>query len=241
MKSAIKAPLRKARDYVRYKADEFTGKWGEKFEGHYTAWRARRIQTILDEYGNRFFEAKTILEVGAGYGAIGAFFGILGADVTCLEGRAGNVQVIKGRYPFIKAMLQDLNQGIPGNEKYAVMIHLGVLYHLADPEKSLREACRRCDHLILETEVSDSDDPHFMSNVKEHAYIYDQALDGVGSRPSQAYVERVMTEEGFTFKRLNDGRCNWELHVYDWPLKNTKTHRNGLRRMWFAKKSTGIE
>jgi hypothetical protein len=65
--------------------------------------------------------------------------------------------------------------------------------------------------------------------------MYDQALNGVGSRPSPAYVERVMREEGFSYNRLTDARCNWDLHEYDWPVKNTREYRNGMRRMWFAK------
>lgn len=68
--------------------------------------------------------------------------------------------------------------------------------------------------------------------------LYDKVWVGVGSQPSQTCFEWVMTEEEFTFKRLNDGPCNWELHDYDWPLRNAKTHRNGLRRMWFVKKTT---
>lgn len=236
MANAIKTQLRGVRDFLQYKVGEISGQRGEKFEGHYAVWRSRRIQTVLDEYSRRFFEGKTVLEVGAGYGAIGAFLGSLGAKVTCLEGRAQNVQVIQQRYPFVSAIQHDLNQGLPDKPSYDIIVHLGVLYHLAKPELALREACRRCDHLILETEVSDSDDPQFVCHIQEHSYIYDQALDGVGCRPSAAYVERVITEEGFTFTRLNDNRCNWELHTYDWEMKNTRKYQNGQRRMWFASK-----
>lgn len=226
--------------FLKYKFGEFAGKHPEKFEGHYAVWRAKRIQAILDNYGHRFFENKKILELGAGYGAIGAFFSILGADVLCLEGRESNVRVIQKRYPFLKALKFDLAEGIPpgGAGKYNVIIHMGVLYHLPHPEKSLREACRKCDDLILETEVADSDDPNLIINAHEKSYVYDQALDGVGCRPSPAYVERILKEENMSFTRIEDGRCNWEFHSYDWPITNSKQSRSGQRRMWFAKKTS---
>jgi SAM-dependent methyltransferase len=224
--------------YLRYKLSEIAGL--DKFEGHYKVWRSRRILAILDQYGHRFFSGKQILEVGAGYGAIGAFFSLLGAEVTCLEGRKANVRVIQQRYPFVKALLHDLAQGIPGDAFFDVLIHMGVLYHLPDPEPALRAACRRCQHLILETEVSDSDDPDLVLSAREHAYGFDQSLVGQGSRPSPAFVERILKEENFSFSRITDGRCNWELHTYDWPISNSKQFRNGLRRMWFAEKAAPV-
>src|SRR5205085_3992215 len=176
------------------------GQLGEqKFEGHYSVWRARRILATLDHYGHRFFDGKTVLEVEAAFGAIGTAFSALGADVTWLEGRMANVRAIRNRYPFLKAIHHDLGCGIPGEEMFDVIIHMGVLYHLPDPEAALRAACRRCDHLILETEVVDSDDLNLVVNVKEHAYKYDQSLVGQGSRPSPALLERIFKEEKFSF------------------------------------------
>jgi len=235
-RSTLKPALGRARNYLRYQLAWRTGRRGRDFEGHYAVWRTKRILTILDEYGHRFFEGKTLLELGAGYGDIGGCFAALGAKVTCLEGRARNVAAIQRRFPGVAASQHDLNLGLPGTERYDVILHLGVLYHLSGPEQSLRDSCRRCDHLILETEVSDSDDPNFVCRVKEASYIYDQALDGAGCRPSPAHVERILTDEGFKFTRLDDDRCNWELHVYDWPITNSKTYRSGLRRMWFARR-----
>ncbi|KKU68830.1 MAG: hypothetical protein UX89_C0001G0021 [Parcubacteria group bacterium GW2011_GWA2_47_16] len=126
------------------------GKSKIRFEGHYTAWRSRRILTILDEYGHRYFDGKTALEVGAGYGDIGTFFRELGCKITFLEGLASNVRMIKKRHPFIPVVRWDLNKGLPPAH-YDIVFHFGTLYHLTDPEYALREACRHCDCLILET------------------------------------------------------------------------------------------
>jgi Methyltransferase domain len=221
--------------YFRYQIDKRLGKYDPEFQGVYEDWRAKRIQAILDHYGHKFFEGKTVLELGAGYGDIGHFFSMLGAKVTCVEGREKNTQQILQRYPSLKAITHDLNQGLPSKQRYDVIIHFGVLYHLQTPERSLRESCQCSEHLILETECSDSDDPQFLPTAKETSYVYDQAIDGVGTRPSQAWVERILSEEKEQFERLFDGRLNAGDHTYDWPLKNTKKCPRGQRRFWFAK------
>jgi SAM-dependent methyltransferase len=229
-------------NFIRFKYWEWTGRFGPKFEGHYTTWRALRIQAILDHYGHRFFENKTILELGAGYGAIGAAFALIGGKVTCAEGRPQNVAEIKRRYPFLEAVQFDLNQDVAalkrGSARWDMVIHMGVLYHLRDPEASLRQTCKICDQMILETECVDSDDPHFSPHAKENTYLYDQALDGVGSRPSPAFVERVLREEGMEFAPITDSRCNSGPDVYDWPVKNSRTYIHGQRRMWFVKRKS---
>ena len=84
--------------------------------------------------------------------------------------------------------------------------------------------------------MSDSDDPYFTVNATESLFVLDQALNGVGSRPSPAFVERILKEEGFVFKMLRDARCNSGPHTYDWTVKNTKSYAHGQRRFWFASK-----
>jgi Methyltransferase domain len=231
---------------IIFKLEEFLGKHPPKFEGHYTTWRALRLQAILEHYGPRFFLNKSILELGAGYGAIGGALSTIGGNVTCVEGRSGNVSEIKRRYPSLKAIKADLNEDMSslwsdGWGKWDVLIHMGVLYHLRDPEQNLRQACHMSDCIVLETECADSDDPHFTTHKKETAYWCDQSLDGIGSRPSPAFVERVLKDEGMEFTRIDDARCNSEEDFYDWPIKNTNLVATGQRRMWFVKRACNKE
>ncbi|EEF62095.1 class I SAM-dependent methyltransferase [Pedosphaera parvula] len=223
------------KNYARYQLKKLSGKLESHFQGGYEEWRAKRIQMILDHYGHQFFYGKTLLELGAGHGDIGHFFSMLGAKVTCVEGRKDNTRMLVQRYPSLKAITHDLNQGLPSKEHYDIIIHFGVLYHLQTPERSLRESCQCSDHLILETECSDSDDPQFLPKAEETAYVYDQAVDGVGCRPAQAWVERILSEERMQFERFFDARLNASGHFYDWPLKNTKQFPRGQRRFWFVK------
>ncbi|MDB6016038.1 MAG: methyltransferase FkbM family [Pedosphaera sp.] len=226
--------------YLFYVLDEALGKhdWFGAGAG-YHIWQGKRIRAMIEHYGVRFFEGKTLLELGAGYGDIGNVFSLLGAKVTCLEGRKSHVAEIKRRYTGVTAIQHNLNEPLPPSANKAdFIIHFGLLYHLGDPEASLRNTCRACKFMALETECCDSDDPNFTRTVSEHAFWQDHAIDGKGSSPSPAFVERILTEEGMEFERVTDDRCNAEEHFYDWPLKNTGITKKGMRRFWFAKKKS---
>lgn len=202
------------------------------FTGHYDDWRNKRVIAIVDHYGPEWFEGKAVLEVGCGYADIGNYFYQLGADVTVSEARAEHCAEIARRYPHLKIIQCDLDgQWMMGNH-YDLIIHMGTLYHLRDPVKALYEACTRCDHLVLETECSDSSDPNYCLFTSENGF--DQAYNGIGCRPSPAYVERVLKTFHFDFDIITDNRCNSDYHIYDWPITNSGTWKHGQRRFWFC-------
>jgi len=203
-----------------------------RFGDHYDGWRTRRIAAITDHYGAGWFAGRSVLEVGCGYGDIGAAVAKLGASVTCSDAVAGHLKVVARRHPEVRIMRADLDAGWPFADRYDLLLHLGVLYHLEDPEAAIRQALTAADHIVLETEVSDSDDPAF--NVRTAEKGYDQAFNHVGCRPSPAFVERVLTDAGRAFDRVTDDRCNHWIHRYDWPVENTGAHESGRRRMWFV-------
>jgi hypothetical protein len=176
---------------------------------------------------------KTMVEIGCGHGDIGAFFSALGAKVTCSDARSRHLRIVRRRHPLVAVQKADMDQPWPF-APCDVVIHLGVLYHLTNIWENLRGACAGCRHLILETEVSDSDDPSFVLKVKEKGF--DQAFGGVGSRPSAAAVEAFLKECGMKFERIADDRCNSDMHRYDWPVTNSGKWEHGLRRFWFAEK-----
>lgn len=204
-----------------------------RFTTHYDQWRELRVAAIRAYYGDGFFRHKTLLELGCGYGDIGARFARLGATVTCADGRPEHLAVLRERWPDLTAVQADLDREWPFGA-YDVILHLGVLYHLEPTHASLRHSCRSTAHLVLETEVCDSASPDAIVLTAEQGY--DQSVTGTGCRPSGARVERILTEEGMTFERITDDRCNAGMHVYDWPVTNTLGITHGQRRFWFAER-----
>lgn len=207
------------------------------FSGHYEYWRAKRIIAIVEEYGEPWFKEKKILELGCGYGDIGYVFSTLGAEVTYVEGRKEHCDFLRHRFPDSRVYQVNLENEWPfaQEEKFDMILHLGLLYHLQDYHFSFEKCLKHTNNFILETEVCDSDED-FVLFIKEDSDGYDQSLLGKGIRPSALHIENILSSSGFAYHRVADGRCNSQMHVYDWPVRNTKTWRNGLRRFWFCKK-----
>lgn len=205
------------------------------FRGHYDLWRDKRITAIISYWGPLFFRNKKILELGAGYGDIGSVFTALDASVVCSEARQEHVEIIKNRYPQINALCVNSENEWPFTESFDLILHLGLLYHLDNFEYSLRKSLENAKYIVLETEVCDSDDPDLVLKIKERRDGYDQSFSGIGSRPSEKYIEKILDEYGATYEKVKDDRCNAIFHTYDWKIENTKEWTHGLRRFWFIK------
>lgn len=204
----------------------------DAFADHYVEWRQRRIEAIVQHYGPDFFAGKRVLELGCGYGDLGAAFAQLGAQVTCSDARPEHLEVVRKRYPQVKTVAADLDREWPFEGGWDLVLHLGLLYHLRAPEPSIRWACAATRHLVLETEVCDSLDTRLILRTQESGY--DQAFNGCGCRPSTGCIETILRECGASFERLGDASCNSGMHVYDWTELNTGAWRHGLRRLWFV-------
>ena len=99
----------------------------------------------------------------------------------------------------------------------------------------LEKVSQKCNILLLETEVSDSDDIHFYIQTNENGY--DQAINNQGIRPSPHYVENILEKNGFQFTLIKDPILNSDFHCYDWDINNSKTWTHGLRRFWICWKN----
>lgn len=208
------------------------------FSDHYEYWRAKRITAIVEHYGEEWFKGKKILELGCGYGDIGFVLGTLGAEIIFAEGRKENCDILRERFPNNRIYQVNLENEWPfaEDEKFDMILHLGLLYHLDNFEFSLQKCAQTANHLVIETEVCDSNDENFVLKIDENSQSYDQSLIGKGSRPSAEFLEKIFLQLGFKFERVKDTRCNALFHRYDWPVKNTKTWEGGLRRFWFCEK-----
>lgn len=212
------------------------------FDETYNEWRMRRINKMLEIYGIDFFQGKRVVEVGAGHGEIGAFFASLGADVTCLDGRIQNINIARLKHRNIKNLsfkLFDLEKDFTSIGKFDLMIHFGLLYHIKNVEQHLNWCFKVSDDIVHETVVCDSTDPDKLFLCDERRHVDEEALNGIGSRPSPFYVERIAQKNGFKVERFftNDLNCR-EQFCYDWEHKNDDRLGDAfkLRRFWRFKK-----
>jgi 16S rRNA G966 N2-methylase RsmD len=205
------------------------------FNGHYIDWRTKRISKILEIYNKEFFNNKNILELGCGYGDIGKEFISFGADVTFAEGRSSHCKILKEKFPTSEIINLNQNAAWDLEKRFDIVIHWGVLYHLTDWKSDLISTLKHSDLIFLESEVSNSDDVNFDLKITEKNE-YDQALNGIGSRPSAANVELFIKELGFNIERFDDEILDSKSHQYSWKVTNTNTWQHGLRRFWIVKK-----
>jgi len=209
------------------------------FDGHYVDWRETRIKKIISIFGKEFFNGKTILELGAGHGHIGNYFKTLGAHVIMTDGKPEHVEKMKESFGNKDIFLLDQETQWNSNEKFDIVIHWGVLYHIDNWKEDLQIAIRHGNMIFLESEVCDSDDPNIEIKVQE-PNSYDQAFNAnnIGSRPSASMIEQIISKTGSTFIRYDDADINSGFHNYNWAVKNTNQAPNGQRRFWIIKNET---
>jgi len=209
------------------------------FDGRYIDWNAKRIKGIIEFYGYKFFYYKRLLDLGCGHADISAALYRLGADVTAIDARPEHLKVANKKYPGIKTLQADLDQGWPfGNKAFDIILDLDLLCHLRDYTAHLRAVCAATTHLVLETTVCDSADPFKHELLQENKAIYDLSINGVSCRPSTAAIERVMAECGMNWKRLDNNRFNSGDYTYDWVDRNDGKSNSNNRRLWIAVKNT---
>ena len=205
------------------------------FDGKYLEWNQRRIKCIIDFYGHKFMYQKKILDLGCGQADISGALYRLGGEITAVDARQEHLTIAQKKFSGIKLVKADLDQVWPfANQKFDIILDLGILCHLRDYEKHLTTICNMANYIVLETGVCDSNDPNKCVIASENKGIYDNSINGVSSHPSPAAIERVLTNCGMTFKRMDNSRLNAAPFTYDWQPQNNGDHSVGKRRLWFA-------
>jgi len=208
------------------------------FAGHYHGWRITRINKIIQIFGEEYFDNKTLLELGCGFGDIGLYFEGLGSDVLFADGRGQHLAKIKERHrdKTINIVCIDQDRRWNLKRRFDVILHMGVLYHLQHWRRDLKCALDHSDLIILESEVANSSNPRF--SLKRSEFGYDQALHKVACRVSASNIEKELTNLGASFERYDDEDLNSGLHIYDWKVNRKLPiwEPARFRRFWIVKK-----
>jgi cyclopropane fatty-acyl-phospholipid synthase-like methyltransferase len=204
---------------------------------HYNDWRLKRARKLESILGREFFPGKTVLEVGAGHGRIGKYFReTYGSTVEFTEGRIELIDTIRRLNEGASAYLVDHDspQGWQLNNRYDLIIHWGLLYHLVNWNVDLESTVRHLKSggiLTLESEVVDSDSDITVP-VREDTTLDDQSLHGPAVRNSATIIEKKLLELGLRFQRYDDADLNSDIHQYDWQVSNTGRYGSYNRRFW---------
>jgi SAM-dependent methyltransferase len=215
----------------------------QRFGGHYDTWTDNRVRWILENFGERVFEGKTVLDIGGGTGHIARRVRELGARrVEVVEGRLTNIAE-SVQDDAILFTLANLERGLTTREpSYDIVLNFGTIYHLANWEPVLIDSILRAGELVfIETEVIDSE-VEYNRYVVENMDGYDQAMSGVGSRPSEFEIDRLLARVPNALgRKVLDSALNAEFHRYDWENTLDGNVEDGLRRFWAVRRLTQLD
>src|SRR5919109_3711450 len=161
---------------------------------HYQRINYRRLEHLASLQLN--IAGSTVLEVGAGIGDLTSFFLDRGCHIVISDVRRANLEVLRSRYPNIKAVYLDLDNPsdtsstnrLLGSNGFDIVFCYGTLYHLKNPTKAIEfmaSCCRKM--LLLETCVSFGNED-FINPCTENALDPTASVSGEGCRPTRRWV-----------------------------------------------------
>lgn len=204
---------------------------GLHFDEGYINWQLNRVLFLINLMGRDFFQGKKILELGSYQGGVTQMFHNLGATIIGVEGSKKNLEFARTKYPhltFIEGDCDDTTWRY--DEKYDIIIHWGLLYHLKTPKESILNCIAHCDILCLETLVIDKTVQEVNFVNEDNVHKPDQALNGTGSRPTASYIEQILTDAGTMWTRYDNTELNSKYQpCYSAADKNTG---GTYRRFW---------
>ena len=178
----------------------------------------------------------SVLDVGCGLGYLARFFVDRGCQVTCVDGRPENVAALRTRYPDVQAHVANVETDpLIVFGKFDVVFCYGLLYHLENPVAGLRNMAQVCrELLLLETVVTDHKEP-ILRLLDEPAETQNQALDGIGCRPTPAFVALALSRAGFRYVYTPKSPPDHPDFQFEWR-NNLEFARNGhlLRSIFVA-------
>jgi len=104
----------------------------------YSSWLAY-INKLIPLYR----KGNTVFEIGSGIGAVVSFFYEHGVSITGSDISKKAVSIAKSLIPNVPFVVCDIEEGIPGNEKYDKILAFEVLEHLNDISGSITNIRKR--------------------------------------------------------------------------------------------------
>jgi SAM-dependent methyltransferase len=177
---------------------------------------------------------RSVLEVGAGVGRLTRFFLDRECRIVATEGRAENAQELARRLPEVDARQADVEESLEHLGRFDVVFCYGLLYHLENPIRALRNMSEVCsDLLLIETQVCDATAPVVL--LEDEPTSVNQSLGGFAHRPSPSYLAIALNRIGFDYVYSPARPPEHEDYQFTWR-GNLETVRDGalLRGVFVA-------
>jgi FkbM family methyltransferase len=143
---------------------------------------------------------KSVLDLGCGVGHLAQFFIAQGCRTVCVDARSENIDRLRALYPDLEAAVANVESDrLADFGVFDIVLCYGLLYHLANPVAGLANIAEACGGLLLlETQIADHPLP-LCRLADEPSATLNQAVGGVASRPTPAFVAMALNRLGFPF------------------------------------------
>jgi SAM-dependent methyltransferase len=141
--------------------------------------------------------SQSAADVGCGVGYFSGFLRELGFDVVGFDGRPENLSEAKRRFPsieFRQANVEDMS--VPECGSYDLVLCLGLLYHLENPLRALRNLSMIAKKLLLIESVA-TPDRQTVFYLREEPFAEDQGLKYLALHPSESSLIKICYKIGF--------------------------------------------
>lgn len=177
---------------------------------------------------------RSVLEVGAGVGHLTQFFLDRHCRIVATEARAENAEELARRLPEVDVRQADVEESLEHLGHFEVVFCYGLLYHLENPIRALRNMSEVCtDLLLIETQVCDATGQVLL--LEDEPLSVDQSLHWFAHRPSPSYLAIALNRIGFDYVYAPTSPPQHEDYQFTWH-NNLDTTRDGamLRCVFFA-------
>jgi SAM-dependent methyltransferase len=139
----------------------------------------------------------SVADVGCGIGQFSDFLKGLGFKVTGFDGRKENIEEARRRHPTVDFFLANVEDtSIIERGAYDFVLCVGLLYHLENPVRALRNlAVMAKEVLLIESYALPDKDTVFCLR-EEHA-AEDQSLTSLALYPSESSLIKICYKIGF--------------------------------------------
>ncbi|HVP81199.1 MAG TPA: FkbM family methyltransferase [Thermodesulfobacteriota bacterium] len=140
---------------------------------------------------------KTALDAGCGIGFFANYLSSLGLRVTAFDGRGGNVEEARVRYPQVEFHISDVEDlSIRELGSFDLVLCFGLIYHLENPFRAIRNLHDvTAKILIIESMITPSLSP--VATLVNESQGDDQGLRYDAFIPSEACLIKMLYHAGF--------------------------------------------
>lgn len=172
----------------------------------------------LDSLGLHL-EGKSVYEPGCGIGLLTSFFEDRGCSIISSDVQEVNCEINLELHPWRggRVFRADADIPVPHKDMFDIVFAYGLLYHVFDPEATIRNLAAVCnDLLLLSTLVHHEDDGKLHSRTQWAGT--DQGLHGRAYRPARDWIMAELAKR-FPYTYVSRQQPNYDQFPTRWPAR----------------------